>query len=268
VKGKVKAASIWSHLKTLTQARIGLHRAGHAMGTHEILDFQWAHAQARDAIHTPWNTEELLQELSCSELETRIQTQTLTTQVSTRSEYLTRPDLGRLLSLEATDQLKKISKDRSGLLTSDLLILVSNGLSSEAVHQHAGKFLKTLLPELKRGGNHCQEIFLIPNARVAIGDQVSEFLRPRLSLILIGERPGLSSSDGLSLYLTYEPRVGKTNVDRNCISNIREPHGLSYSQAVKKTVSLIKEAMHRKLSGVLLKDDRVQDNVFGPGIQI
>jgi ethanolamine ammonia-lyase small subunit len=246
VKDKVKSPGIWHPLKAYTQARVGLNRSGHAICTRQQLDFQWAHAQARDALHTPWKTGALRETL----LAAGIETQELSTLTSNRSDYLKRPDLGRLLSKDSQHLLTAQSQVKR-----DIVLMVSNGLSSQAVHRHAENFIKLLLQELTLRSYQLDSIYIINNSRVALGDSVGEILKPKLGLILIGERPGLSSTDGLSLYLTYEPKLGKSDVDRNCISNIREPHGLSYSLAVKKAVYLIEESLRRRLSGVLLKDD-------------
>lgn len=243
----MKDITIWDSLKKLTQARVGLHRSGHAVGTRENLNFQLAHAQARDAIHTAWDIENLREELG------EIQTQILNTQVQSRSEYLARPDLGRILNEESVKKLK-VQKNL------DVLILVSNGLSSEALHKHAGNFLKGLLAELTKRSYFFGDIYLIPNARVALGDQLGDICKAKLCLTLIGERPGLSSPDSMGLYLTYEPRMGKTDADRNCISNIREPYGLSYAEGVRKTVFLTEESLRRRLSGIQLKDESDSTN--------
>ena len=242
----MKRTDFWKELKSYTQARVGLNRTGHAIGTRENLEFQWAHAQARDAIHTPWEVELLKEELS----QMNTKGECLSTQVTDRSEYLKRPDLGRLLSNASEAKIKSLKLPRA-----DLLILVSNGLSSRAIHAHAGRFLRILLPELKARSYTFEPLFFIPDARVAIGDHLGEIVKPKLSLTLIGERPGLSSPDSMGLYLTFGPKLGKTDADRNCISNIREPHGLSYEQAVHKTLFLLEEALRRRLSGVQLKDE-------------
>jgi ethanolamine ammonia-lyase small subunit len=234
---------IWDSLKSLTQARIGLSRSGHAVSTKENLNFQLAHAQARDAIHRVWDIEKLREELK----KDGVDSQVFKTQVSSRHEYLARPDLGRVLDAES---VKKILPKKN----LDILMLVSNGLSSDALHKHGVSFLKFLIFELKKK-SFSVEVCLVPDARVALGDQLGELFKAKLCLTLIGERPGLTSPDSMGLYLTFEPRKGRTDAERNCISNIREPHGLSFQEAVRKTLHLTEESLRLKLSGFQLKDE-------------
>lgn len=245
-----KEAKVWEDLRKYTQARVGLKRSGHAIGTHENLSFQLAHAHARDAIHAHWNLEDLKEKISEYGLPSHI----LKTKIQNRSEYLTRPDLGRLLDEESASFLKKQTK-------TDLLILVSNGLSSEAMHSHGFSYLRLLFEVLKKK-NFEFAVYLVENARVALGDSVGDILKARMSLTLIGERPGLSSPDSMGLYLTYEPRLGRSDAERNCISNIREPHGLSYFEALNKTMYLVEESLRKGLSGVHLKDQSEEIKVL------
>ncbi len=248
-------SQVWDLLRATTQARIGLSSSGHAVNTKEHLNFQWAHAQARDAIHTPWDLESLKKSLH----DIYIESTALKTPILNRTEYLLRPDLGKRLD----DMSQKILKNH--VSHPDILIMVSNGLSSQAMHAHAFSFLKLLLEELKRRSFNFGNIFLIENARVALTDPIADILKPKISLCLIGERPGLSSPDSMSLYLTYKPKTGRTDADRNCISNIRGNSGLSYELAIKKTIFLIEESIKRKLSGVLLKDESEEIRFFSLG---
>lgn len=238
--------NFWVELKQHTQARVGLKRSGHAIGTEDNLKFQWAHAQARDAIHSPWNIKKLEQELKKLE---SVNPVILETQVKSRVEYLARPDLGRLLKDGEAEKL-----ERNNLKSKDILLIVSNGLSSNALEEHALRFLNLLISYLKNK-KFSFNIVLVENARVGLSDVLGDLLKPKLSLILIGERPGLSSPDSMGIYLTYNPSQGKTDADRNCISNIRAPYGLSYELALNKTSYLIEQSLHKKLSGVALKDE-------------
>jgi ethanolamine ammonia-lyase small subunit len=232
--------SDWETLRKFTQARIGLGRAGYAVPTKEHLKFQFDHARARDAVHWPWEIENFQKKLKGAKIPSVI----LKTQVSSRQEYLTRPDLGKIL--EPTKL--KASKP-------DIAIVVSNGLSSAAIENHGPGFLKKLLHELGDSHLKVSQVHLVENARVALSDVIGAQLKAKMVLMIIGERPGLTSFDSLALYLTYGPKLGNTDAQRNCISNIRPPEGLSYDSAVKKTLFLVNEAFRRKLSGVELKEE-------------
>ena len=228
-------------LKKFTQARVGMGHAGGAIKTSQWLSFAYEHAAAVDAVHIPWEFPK----------NPAFQFDVLKSNIADRREYLQRPDLGRSLAEESGNDLKKLK------LKGDILIVVSNGLSSFAVHNHLDKYLKYLLSDIKTQGLTVlgNRIFFVPNARVALIDQIGEILKSKISLMIIGERPGLSSPDSLACYLTYKPKKGLSDANRNCISNIRPPFGLSYKEASLKTMYLLEEALKRKLSGVNLKDE-------------
>jgi ethanolamine ammonia-lyase small subunit len=236
----------WESLRKLTQARIGLGRAGHAVPTTAHLKFQLDHARARDAVHWAWDLQEFKKQLRRAQMPSIV----LKTPVKDRFEYLTRPDLGKKLEPLELNKLKSPSR-----LKSDIAIVVSNGLSSSAVNQHGFSFLELLWAELKESHFKLAPICLVENARVALSDVIGSELKAKMVLMILGERPGLSSFDSLALYLTYRPRPGNTDAGRNCVSNIRPPDGLSYSFAIKKTLFLVKEAFRRRLSGVDLKEE-------------
>jgi ethanolamine ammonia-lyase small subunit len=230
-----------------TQARIGLGHSGPGMPTKSWLSFALHHAYAVDAIKLPWELDQQAKALSKMGLKTEI----LQSRVVSREQYLHRPDLGRSLSDESVAKLQSLG------LSKDILLVISNGLSSLAATNHADNFISCLcsgLLALNLGIAH-NRIFLVENARVALLDDIGEILRPSLGLILIGERPGLSAPDSLAAYLCYKPRKGLSDANRNCISNIRPPHGLSYEQAAQKLLYLIAESLRRKLSGVALKEE-------------
>jgi ethanolamine ammonia-lyase small subunit len=172
----------------------------------------------------------------------------LHSQAATRHKYLKRPDHGRRLSDDSAAYLQ----DYAGLY--DIVIVLADGLSATAINDHAPGLLKELLPKLAASGYKLAPICLAEQARVAIGDDIGGILNARLSLVLIGERPGLSSADSMGAYLTYQPVLGLTDESRNCISNIR-PQGLKNKPAAHKIYYLILEAFKRKLSGVALKDN-------------
>lgn len=238
----------WAALARLTPARIGLGRAGASLPTREVLRFGLAHAQARDAVHIPFRAAEIATDISALVAETI----PVESAAPVREIYLRRPDLGRRLAVESRARLD----GRHGAF--DLALVVADGLSSTAIHQNAAPFLAALLPALAALRLTLAPVVIASQARVALGDEIGESLGARAVVVLIGERPGLSSPDSLGAYLTYAPRVGTSDAARNCISNIR-PGGLGYEQAAFKLVWLIEEAFRRSLTGVALKDES------GPG---
>ena len=185
-------------------------------------------------------------------------------QAVNRVTYLQRPDLGRRLDSISCEILKKsIDQDR---VPYDLSIVIVDGLSSLAIQENAVKYIQILSHALSEDNEQWKlaPISIVHQGRVAIGDEIGELLKAKITLVLIGERPGLSSPDSLGLYLTWNPKVGLTDVSRNCISNVRSD-GLSYEEAVKKTMYLLKEARKLELSGVNLKD-RTSDDTLENGI--
>lgn len=238
----------WLQLRNLTSARIALGRTGISMPTGAQLDFQYAHAQARDAVHLPFDREGLSAQL----IEQGRDTLLLHSAASDRHTYLQRPDLGRRLNDESTDLLKQHRLDNPDGY--DLAIVVADGLSSLAVHRNAIPMLKHIEEQALAEGWSLSPIVLVSQGRVAVADEVAERLGARMVVILIGERPGLSSPDSLGLYFTYAPKVGLTDAYRNCISNVRL-EGLSYAMASHRLLYLMREACRRQLSGVNLKDE-------------
>lgn len=238
----------WLHLKKHTQARIALGRVGSSLPTIEVLNFGLAHAMARDAVHLALDVDVLesaIQSLSLASVRVH-------SKASDRASYLLRPDLGRSLDEDSLHILNHMDKTSTSSQI-DLLIVVADGLSSLAVSRHAQPLLEALqkmIPtEWKLG-----PIVIATQARVALGDEIGSALGARMVAMLIGERPGLSSSDSLGIYLTYSPGSACSDADRNCISNVR-PEGLDYVSAAKKLIWLAKEALRLKLSGVALKDE-------------
>lgn len=235
----------WSDLRQFTTARIAIGRAGGSLTTAEWLDFKLAHAKARDAVHCEFKPDLLvkdLQGLSNSVL-------TLESQAKSRAEYLQRPDLGRCLDAAS------ITKVKNQNLSADIVFIVSDGLSATAVHAHAANLLKRLLPRLQSASWSIAPLVIARFGRVALEDEIGALIKAKIAVILIGERPGLSSPDSLGVYLVYGPKKGNTDADRNCISNIR-PEGLGYEKAADTIVYLLDQARQRKLSGVQLKDNR------------
>jgi ethanolamine ammonia-lyase small subunit len=226
-------------LRSYTPARIGLQRTGVSLATGPLLDFQLAHARARDAVHAAIDVRMLCDELRRCGLPALA----LESQAKDRLTYLRRPDLGRALSA-----------DSAALLTPgeyDVVFVVADGLSALAVERHAVQLLRAVLPLIAdwRLGPVC----VVEQGRVAIGDAIGEALGARLAVVLIGERPGLSSPDSLGIYITWEPRRGRKDAERNCISNIRE-EGLGYAPAAARLHHYMKESSRLQLTGLGLKD--------------
>ncbi|CAD7382238.1 ethanolamine ammonia-lyase subunit EutC [Xanthomonas arboricola] len=238
----------WAQLRRLTPARIALGRVGTSLPTAAHLDFQLAHAQARDAVHLAFDPLPLQ-----AALQQRGQDSILLHSAAVdRHTYLQRPDLGRRLGEDAAAHLRGLTAVHGG--GHDVAVVVADGLSALAVHRHAAQMLEHIDALAARESWSLAPVVLIAQGRVAIGDEVGELLKARLVIVLIGERPGLSSPDSVGLYLTYAPRVGLTDATRNCISNIRA-EGLSYADATHKLAYLLRESFRRKLSGVQLKDE-------------
>lgn len=238
----------WLELRRLTPARIALGRTGTSMPTRAQLDFQYAHAQARDAVHLPFDHPALRSQLA----ERGHESVLLHSAAIDRYSYLQRPDLGRKLSGDSAQVLRDYASANPGGV--DLVIVIADGLSALAVHRHTLPFLARLEEQVRAENWTVAPVILVEQGRVAVADEVGELLGAKMTVILIGERPGLSSPDSLGLYFTYNPKVGLTDAYRNCISNVRL-EGLSYGMAAHRLLYLMREACRRQLSGVNLKDE-------------
>ncbi|MDP4004666.1 ethanolamine ammonia-lyase subunit EutC [Methylobacterium sp. NEAU K] len=235
---------IWARLAGLTPARIGLGRAGSGLPTREILRFGLDHAQARDAVHAPMDAEVLAGRIA----ELGFETVSVASQAPDRATYLRRPDLGRRLG----------TADRAALEAKaapvDLAIVVADGLSARAVHENAVPLLAAFKPYAGKAAWKIAPVVIAREARVALGDDIGGALDARAVAVLIGERPGLSSPDSLGIYLTFGPRIGRSDAERNCISNVRAA-GLTHDLAAFKLNWLLTRALALGLSGVALKDE-------------
>ncbi|WP_423821481.1 ethanolamine ammonia-lyase subunit EutC [Salinisphaera sp. SPP-AMP-43] len=252
----------WRQLRAFTDARIGLGRAGVSLPTDRMLAFQLAHAQAIDAVHRAFDIEAWCSALAESGIDGPLgQAPTrLHSQADDRTIYLQRPDLGRLLNEASRTALSETQ--HSTQQPFDLAVTVVDGLSARAVHDHAVTFLEAL-SEVLADSDHDWRIApltLVEQGRVAIGDDIAPRLNAKAVLVLIGERPGLSSPDSLGLYLTWAPGRDTSDADRNCISNVR-PAGLTPQRAAQRLVYLLDEAKRLGLTGVGLKD-RSDDGVI------
>lgn len=227
----------WAALRGQTRARVGLDRAGDTQSLRHVLEFQLAHALARDAVHAPLDAGALEAELAPGPV-IRVRSA-----AADRATYLRRPDLGR-----------RLDPDCQALLPPgawDVVFVVADGLSATATHANALPLLaacRQRMPDWR-----IAPVVIASQARVALGDEIGQRLGARLCAMLIGERPGLSVADSLGVYLTYEPRPGRRDSERNCISNIHA-HGLGHAQAAETLVWLMTEARRRALTGILLKD--------------
>ena len=234
----------WQALRRHTQARIALGRSGVSLPTSKQLAFQLAHAQARDAVHLELDTQALAAREPGSIA--------LHSAAATRAIYLQRPDLGRRLD-DASRQ--RLAASSQGV---DLALVACDGLSALAIERHAAPFLAALRERLALEAWTVSPLIFVAQGRVAVGDEVGELLQARAVLVLIGERPGLSSPDSLGLYLTWAPKVGLLDDSRNCISNVR-PEGMPYAQAAYRLHYLLSQAFARRMSGVGLKDETVEE---------
>jgi ethanolamine ammonia-lyase small subunit len=238
------SATLAPRLRALTPARVGLGRTGVSLGTRDLLDFQRAHAQARDAVHARLDSAALAAEIGSG---IRSEALRLHSSASNRAEYLQRPDLGRRLNEASLALLSEQPADEV-----DLAVVIADGLSALAVERHAAPLLQELLPLLETW--NLAPVTIVEQGRVAIADQIGAALNAQISVILIGERPGLSSPDSLGAYITWDPRPGRTDAERNCISNIRA-EGLAYAQAAAQLGYYLTEARRRRLTGVALKEE-------------
>lgn len=234
----------WELLKAFTSARIALGKTGVSLPLKETLNFKMAHAHARDAVYSTLDELHLYESLK----QFNLSIFSLKSKANTRHEYLQRPDWGRSLNTVSQEQLKDIDTP------SDIAIILADGLSATAINSHAVPLLQILIPSLQQIGFSIAPLSIVQQGRVAIADEIGFLLKARFTIILIGERPGLSSPDSMGAYLTYNPLIGLTDESRNCISNIRT-EGLSYAIAAEKILYLIKESFKLQYSGVALKDN-------------
>jgi ethanolamine ammonia-lyase small subunit len=237
-------AALAATLRALTPARVALGRTGVSLPTRALLDFQIAHSQARDAVHARLDSAALKAEIESS---IRPGVLRLHSAAADRATYLQRPDLGRSLNDPSRALLAEQPTDKV-----DLAVVIADGLSALAVERHVPPLLHALLPQLSNWW--LAPTTIVEQGRVAIADEIASVLHAQISVILIGERPGLSSPDSLGAYITFDPRPGRTDAERNCISNIRA-EGLSYTQAATQLVFYLSEARRRRLTGVALKDE-------------
>jgi ethanolamine ammonia-lyase small subunit len=246
----------WRRLRAFTSARIALGRAGSSLPTRAHLDFQLAHARARDAVRMPLDVDALEARLQ----QTGVKTIRLDTLAADRGDYLQNPDRGRQL----TPRSEALLRESLSGSTADIALVVADGLSAIAIEQHAVPFLRAFMPMMAGRRYTGSPVALVRQGRVAVADAVAEAMGCRMAAILIGERPGLSSPDSMGIYFTFNPHAGCTDAMRNCISNIHS-RGLSSDQAAGRLIYLVTEADRLGLSGVELKDESSPNSpILGP----
>ena len=241
-------ADSWVDLRRFTGARIALGRAGGSQRTAALLDFRMSQARARDAVMAKFRPEDVEERL----VRMGVEHLRISTRATDRQSYLLRPDLGRALSVQSREELRA---RRSTWGPRDIAVIVSDGLSALAAETHAAATLEVLLPFLWHSGWRSFPVFIAPFGRVKLQDEVGSQLGARHSLMLLGERPGLSSPDSLGAYFTFQPNPCSTDADRNCVSNIRR-EGLAPVAAAAKLARLLGASAKMRLSGVALKDAR------------
>jgi ethanolamine ammonia-lyase small subunit len=252
----------WQALRQYTDARIALGRAGHSLPTAAHLAFQWAHAQARDAVHLPLDALGIVSALRALDLETLL----LHSAAADRTRYLQRPDLGRQLDGPSrqtlTDWRAQNEQPPSGAGNTqparfDIAFVIADGLSALAVHTSAVALVAATLARLRADTHQAwavAPVAVVEQGRVAVGDEVGQGLLAKAVVVVLGERPGLSSPDSLGLYLSWAPKPGLQDASRNCISNVR-PAGLAVDAAAAKLHQLLTASRHRQLTGIGLKDE-------------
>ncbi len=248
----------WTSLRRFTDARIALGRAGHSLPTQAHLAFALAHAQARDAVHLPFDALGVASSINALGLPSVV----LHSAAADRATYLQRPDLGRRLSAASSAALAERQTQQTQqphqpqAKPYDIAFVVADGLSALAVHHNAVPLLQSTLALLRSDTQAwaIAPVAVVELGRVAIGDEVGHALRANIVVVLIGERPGLSSPDSLGIYITWAPKPGLTDASRNCISNVR-PAGLAEGAAARKLHQLLTQSRLRQLSGVGLKDE-------------
>ncbi len=237
---------VWNPLRAHTSARIGLGRIGVSMPTAEVLRFSLAHARAKDAVHAPLDADKLISQLH----EEDYLATSVASKAADRASYLLRPDLGRELDEKYVAPLREMVDATKAV---DVAVVLADGLSAIAVERHAIELLDRFRVMFKTDWS-CVPIVVATQSRVALGDDVANALRAKLVIVMIGERPGLSSPDSLGIYVTFAPRKGQADSGRNCISNVR-PQGLGYDEAVVKLHWLVQQSIRLQMTGVDLKDN-------------
>jgi ethanolamine ammonia-lyase small subunit len=250
-------AAVGESLQRYTPARVSLGHVGPAIPMREQLRFQLDHALARDAVHAQLNVTSILQGLQERQMECLALHSAVAGEPGhNRQLYLRRPDLGRILHHDSRALL--IQSSSEAVRKPDVIFVIADGLSALAVERHALPLLDALMdrttPPLPESQWCIGPVTVVSQGRVAIGDEIGDLLNAKLSIVLIGERPGLSAFDSLGVYITWNPHPGRTDAERNCISNIRQ-EGLSYADAAQRIAFYMEGAKRLQATGVALKED-------------
>lgn len=243
---QITDVALWARLRAATPARIALGRVGNTLPLDAVLRFQLDHARARDAVHAPFDADALAAALA------PLPAIVVASAAPDRATYLRRPDLGRSLSDQGAARLAQAVAADPTIAECDVAIVVGDGLSSIGVEAGATALVRALVAEL--AGLTLAPVVIARGARVALGDAIGEALKARVVIMVIGERPGLSVADSLGIYMTYAPRIGRADSERNCISNVHARGGLTPAAAAATLGRLLRESLRRGLSGVDLKD--------------
>lgn len=238
-------ADDWSAVRDLTPARVGLGRAGGSAPTAAHLSFRAAHARARDAVGHTFDASAIAADLAAAGHASVV----VASAAESRAEYVRRPDLGRTLADDSLATLRGLDAEPH-----DLAIVLCDGLSPRAIGQHGARLAAAIAASGQLDDWSIGVMSIVSNGRVAIGDEIGAALRARFVAVLIGERPGLSVPESIGLYLTFDPRPGRTDAERNCISNIHD-QGLEVAAAVRQLANLAMRARLAGLTGVDLKDE-------------
>lgn len=249
----------WTRLRRLTPARIALGRAGGSLPTAEVLAFAAAHAAARDAVHAELDVGRLERDLA----PVGLPVVRLHSRAADRATYLQRPDLGRRLDDASRGSLNASFNSTLSGPAPDVALLVADGLSALAAQRQTPPVLERLVPLLRAAGLRPSPVCVVLQGRVAVEDEVGQALGAAAAVVLIGERPGLGSPDSLGAYVVFDPRPGRTDADRNCVSNVR-PAGLPPAAAAETIAWIVTECLRRRVSGVALKDERGTPRLVGP----
>lgn len=239
-----------AYLRDLTPARVGLGRTGASLPTRALLDFTLDHARARDAVHAAFDVPALVASVG----NLGFQALCVASRAVDRKDYLKRPDLGRQLDQASAQLLTGRGGSNACSHACDVAVVIGDGLSPRAIHAHAVLLLADLAPRLAAAKIDIRHVVVASGARVALGDEIGAILGAQLVVMLVGERPGLSAPDSMGAYLTFAPKAGLTDADRNCVSNIHR-EGLNYDEAAFKIAWLIREGLARQVTGVALKDE-------------
>jgi len=235
-----------TEVQRTTPARIFTGRAGVGYRTSTQLELRRDHAAALDAVHTVLNLEHDLGQEFVDEWKLF----KVSSEATSKSQYLMRPDLGRRLNNESRSEV--LRRCPAGV---DFQVVIGDGLSAAAVVEQVPRLLPDLLMGARISGMRVGQPFVIQYCRVGILNDIGDLLAPQVVVLLIGERPGLATARSLSAYFAFQPRQGHTDAQRNLISNIHA-RGLRPEEAVPRILQLAEKMRQAGHSGFMIKEDR------------